>query len=217
MSRLRMCICLFLINALQGCFVATNRQPIGGVLPDRVGGLPIDRLVVELPDVQILNIEIEKIVLSNNIVTVMGSLLVDENSNRTFRINPVMFRNALSSAILFFIDGDASPFRLVADDEFRVIDYVSRNQVYGLRTLVAGGGKSERFFFDYKGFPSNSVSMSNRNDMNIIHMLKRVNEIKYYIKTCVCVMYDDENYDLPNADEAYVNISGTGECLLEVE
>ena len=207
-------LCLFCSAVLSVSATEKECHCFDRELPDQIAGVTVGRLFTEIKDAPILYIAIDEIVVSNDLVNVSGTL--SGITNRTFRINPVMFRNALSRIVLFR-DEDDLLFRMVADEEFLVVDYISRSQVYGLRKLTAGGGLAVKFAYEYKGFPSASKFMVNRNDMNSVSQFKRENKVQYCIKTAVCVMYDDVNYDLPDVDESYVNISGGGKCMMRVK
>jgi len=196
-----------------------------GVLPEAppitnlqciVGGLPIGCLVGEKKGAPALGVQLDEIVLSSNRVTVAGTFT--GSPTRKLTIDPVRFMGALASMILSSAEVER-PFRLVANDEYCLVDYVAMDKRFGMSSLFAGGGWPTKFCYSYEGFPSDDTvrrSKSHLEKKNIISKFRKESKVRYFMKTLVLVRFRDQNYGSPHEDWMEVNISGEGCCIMKV-
>ena len=166
-----------------------------------------------VPEIEIV---LDEIVLSNGMVTISGTLA--GLPGREFVIHPVMFRSALSTTILSSEDVDGL-FRLVGDNEFCCVELSAgyTDNVFSASKLTFGVERSAKFSYSYKGFPSNAKVMSDRSRMNIMPILPCASHVRYSTEWEVGVRYTNCRYGFPFGDDySYVNIVGSGRCLMSV-
>lgn len=183
-------------------------------LPEVVGGQPIRNLVGEKRGAPLLNIEINEIVLSNNYVTICGSLTGLPAKEVT--INPVMFMYALAGTILSPV-GTGNCFRLVAEDEFVISCAPDWDRVFASSRLLVGEDRPVNFSYSYKGFPSDAKMMSAKANMNIIAKLNNGDRVWYFMKRYIGVRFSDVDYRYPKDDMTMVNIKGEGCCIIKIK
>lgn len=163
-----------------------------------------------------IEITFDEIVLSNGMVTISGTLA--GLPGREFAIHPNMFRSALSTTILSSEDVDGL-FRLVGDNEFFLVELSTgyTDNVFSASKLTFGVGRSARFSYSYKGFPSNAKVIGDRSRMNIMPSLPCASHVRYSTEWEVGVRYTNCRYGFPFGDDySYVNIVGSGRCLMSV-
>ena len=130
-------------------------------------------------------------------------------------LDPVVFCGVLASTLLSLPEIEG-PFRLVADNEFSVIDYLSTDSIFASSKLFAGGEPQVGFSYSYKGFPSDAIDWSNKAEMNIVSRLNECNVVSYLVKRIIDVRFFDQNYQYPNEEWTWLNIRGEGKCMMKV-
>lgn len=184
-------------------------------LQDVVGGLPIECLIGEKKGAPVLGVQLDEIVLSSNRVTVAGTFT--GSPTRKLTIDPVMFMGTLASMILSSAEVER-PFRLVANDEYLLVDYVEMDKSFGRSSLFAGGGWPTKFSYSYEGFPSDDTvrrSKSHMEKKNIVSRFRKESRVRYFVKTLVGVRFWDQEYGYPHEDMTMVNLSGEGCCIMK--
>ena len=200
-------------RSLRFCDV-DNLSAIAGDV-SAVGGVPIEYLVLERVGCETMEIVLNEIVLSNGVVTVSGSYTGP--SDCMFKIDPAMFRVALS-AIILRMNNVARPFRLVGDDEFSMINPLPKDCIFESSKMFGGGNAPIKFTYSYEGFPSDSEIMSwnDKNKMNIISTFDGEYSVKYILRFFLTVRFFGQNYQYPNEEYSWINVRGSGDCVMKV-
>ncbi len=190
---------------LMGCFSTADH------LPRVVGGVPIECLILEKEDAEALAIRFDEIIVSNGIVTVVGSLV--GLPDRELTIKPSSFLSALASVVL---EGkDLGYFRLVSESEFKISSPLPSDRAFATSDLHVSGG-SVHFSYSYTGFPSNAILDDETVKRKAKIRFQSQAIVSYYVRNIIEVRFSDEDYSYPKADCSIMNIRGAGKCLMRI-
>lgn len=207
----RIVIFIILFAVLIGCRVSSSEKS----LPNVVGGAQVSQLLAGIDDAMVLGVQIDEVVVSNDSVTVIGKFRMTPRLRMV--INPYMFEYVFARAILT-LDDESKWFRLVSDNEFLIADYLmSKDQIYSRSSLMVGASVCDEFKFTYKGFPSDAIAWSDKENMSIVSLSQKTNKVHYIAKSCVGVRFSKQDYGYPNDDESFINVQGEGDCIMVVE
>ena len=203
---------LFLVFNV-GCKTDEFKTWVEDAHVQKVGGVSLENLFFDKAECDSIEISLDEILLSNNLVTVSGTMSVA--SREKCKIDPLTFESALACAI-FSSKEIHKPFRLVSEGEFRVITSLPIDQIFESSPLHCCSGIPLKFSYSYRGFPSDSEVRSDMTEMNIIDRFNMENTVRYCMKRIVAVRIVNKDYGYPYEDYTWMNIKGAGTCVIKV-
>lgn len=182
---------------------------------EKVGGLSTNFLFVAKKDAPVLKVDFEEIIVTNGIVTFSG--IFTRIPGRSLIIDPMMLQSALACTLLS-PEGGAPRFRLVADDEFSVVELMPWEERFKRSNLAVWRNANASFRYSYAGFASKAKFYGNKPEMDDTVKFRDVKRVKYQVNRFLCVRFMDQDYYPQGTNDfSYVNMEGEGSCKIRIE
>lgn len=183
-------------------------------LTNKIGGVSVKQLVKQVDDAPTMKIRFDEIIVSNGTVVFDGAFSGIQADD--IIIAPVFLKSALSGTILSE-ENSEDKFRLVADSELDMEDYLPWDHQFASSKLFVRHEGETKFRYSYAGFASDAENHINKIKMDRTEKFKSVTRVKYYTRRFVGVRFKGREYYPRNEDDySIVNVDGDGSCKITI-